>query len=297
MNQTIAQPSGPTTATPARAWRSVAVVALSYVVASMLASTITSPAHPALLSPEKLLLSVLAGLLGAVAIGPLAARLRLPFGPRLTVVLLLAYLLGTLTNEVEALLFIKGSSTLVPVTGAVLALGIALPVTILYPPARTDLTVGAALRGTLGSRPWWSWLWRIALASLLWVPVYFVFAAADAPFVHRYYHQTGTSFTIPSNGVLVAAELSRGVLHALVLGALAALLVRNRRTSWFWLALAFAALNAWLPLVQRADWPYYLRAANIVEITCDAVCYGGLVVLLLSRRGRSDAEPVGVAGS
>ena len=59
---------------------------------------------------------------------------------------------------------------------------------------------------------------------------------------------------------------------------------RGRRVTWFWLALAFATLNAWLPLVQRSDWPYYLRAANIVEITCDAVVYGGVVVLLLTRR-------------
>jgi hypothetical protein len=170
-------------------------------------------------------------------------------------------------------------------------------VTVFFTPGRTGLTVGAALRATVASRPWWSWLWRIALASLLWIPVYFVFAAADAPFVHRYYHESGTTFTIPGNGVLVAAELSRGVLHALVLGALAALLVRNRRTTWFWLALAFAALNAWLPLVQRTDWPYYLRTANIVEITCDAVCYAGLVVLLLSRRVETGREPAGDAGS
>ena len=204
--------------------------------------------------------------------------------------MLLVYVFGALTNEVEALLFIKGSSALVPVSGAILALGLAVPVTLLYPPPGADATVGAALRRTLATRHWWSWAWRIVLASLLWVPVYFVFAAADAPFVHRYYHSTGTPFTIPSNGVLMLAELSRGVLHALVLGALAALLYLGRRTTWFWLALAFAALNAWLPLVQRADWPYYLRAANLVEVTCAAVVYGGLVVLLLFRRARREPD-------
>jgi hypothetical protein len=43
-------------------------------------------------------------------------------------------------------------------------------------------------------------------------------------------------------------------------------------------------LNAWLPLVHHTDWPYYLRAVNIVEITCDGVVYGGVIVLLLGRR-------------
>jgi hypothetical protein len=264
----------------------------------VLASVTADPAHPrALASPVPLVLAMLAGLLGALSIGPLAQRLRLSLGPRLAVVGLLAYLLGTISNEVEALLFITGSSALVPVTGAILALGLAVPVTLLWPPAETDVTLGAALRRTLTSRPWWSWAWRIPLASVLWVPVYFVFAAADAPFVHIYYHRTGTSFTVPSTGVLTLAELARGLLHALVLGALAALRARNRRESWFWLALAFAALNAWLPLVQRVQWPYFLRGANIVEITCDAVVYGGVIALLLTRRARIPREPVTDPGS
>jgi hypothetical protein len=274
---------------------SVGIVALSYLAASALASIITHPSHPAVLKPVPLVLSVLAGILGAVTIGPLAARLRLPAGQRFAVVLLVVYLLSTLTNEVEALLFIKGSSARVLLTGAVLAVGLAAPVTLLFEPPDTELTVGAALRRTLATRPWWSWLWRFAVAGILWVPVYLVFAAADAPFVHRYYHETGTTFTIPSNGVLFGAELARGVLHALVLGALAALLARGRRTTWFWLALAFATLNAWLPLVQRTDWPYYLRTANIVEVSCDAVVYGGLVVLLLGAKARRPTAHTTVA--
>jgi hypothetical protein len=297
MGHVVARRSQPIVATRSRPWWAAAAVAASYLAAAVLASTIASPAHPRVLAPVPLLLAVLAGLLGAVTIGPLAQRLPLPFASRLAVVTLLIYLLGTVTNLVEAVLFIKGSSALVPVTGAILALGLAVPTTLLWPPADTNRTVGGALRGTLTSRPWWSWAWRIPLAAVLWVPVYFIFAAADAPFVHIYYHQTGTTFTIPSTGTLALAELSRGLLHALVLGALAALLGRNRRTSWFWLALAFATLNAWLPLVQRADWPYYLRAANIVEITCDAVVYGGLVTLLLTRRERQRREPAAGTGS
>jgi hypothetical protein len=297
MSQVISRASRPTAPASTRPWWTPGVVAGSYLAATVLASIIANPAHPRALAPVPLLLAVLAGLLGAVTIGPLAQRLRLPLGQRFAVVALLAYLLSTITNEVEALLFIKGSSALVPVTGAILALGLAVPVTLLWPPADTETTIGAALRRTLTSRPWWSWAWRITLATLLWVPVYFVFAAADAPFVHLYYHRTGTTFTIPSTGIIALAELARGLLHALVLGALAALLGRNRRSSWFWLALAFATLNAWLPLVQRSDWPYFLRADNIVEITGDAVVYAGLVALLLTRRRRPGREPITGAGS
>jgi len=115
----------------------VGIVAVSYLVASLIASVITNPAHPRTLSPLPFLLAILAGLLGAVTLGPLAQRLRLPRTSRLVVVALLAYLLSVATNEVEALLFIKDSSPLVLISGAVLALGLAVPVTLLWPPADT----------------------------------------------------------------------------------------------------------------------------------------------------------------
>lgn len=284
MSRQAAPPTGMLAALRARSWPSAAVVALCYLVGTLLASVITDPSHPRALAPVPLLLAVLAGLVGAATLGPLARRLPVPFGARLLVVALLAYLLSTVSNLVEAVLFIDQSAALVPVTGAILALALAVPISLLCVPERADRSVGGLLRETLRTRHWLSWTWRTLVTAALWVPVYLIFAAADAPFVHRYYHQTGTTFAVPGTGTIVGAELSRGLLHALVLGALAALLGRDRLRSWFWPALAFATLNAWLPLLERTDWPYYLRAANLVEITCDAVVYGAMVAMLLIRR-------------
>jgi hypothetical protein len=200
------------------------------------------------------------------------------------VLALVVYLLSTISNYVEAVLFIRASSALVPVTGAIIALALTVPVSILFPPDLADCRIGGLLRDTLASRPWWSWTWRLVVASLSWVPVYLVFAGLDAPFVHRYYHESGTKFTVPSTSVVMGGELARGVLHALVLGAFIALVARSRRGAWLSAAVVFATFNAWLPLIQRTDWPVYLRTANALEITCDALVYGGLAALLLIRR-------------
>jgi hypothetical protein len=262
----------------------VAITAGSYLVATLLASVVNGAGHPKAFAPVPIVLALVAGAVGAVTIGPLARRLRLPTLSRLAVVALLAYLLATISNGVEALLFIKDASALILAGGAVLAVGLAVPVTLLWPPEHADLSVGEALRATLSTRPWWSWAWRVVVAGVVWIPVYFSFAAADAPFVHRYYAEQGTPFVVPSDAVILPAELARGLLHAVVLGILAALLVRPRRATWWWLAVAFAVFNGWLPLIQRVDWPWYLRAANLLEITCDAVVYAGLITLLLTRR-------------
>jgi len=268
-------------------WR-VGVVVLGYVVATLLVSVIVAPAHPRAMAAVPIGLALLAGLVATAVLAPMSRRLRLATVPRATVLALVAYLLSTVSNDVEAVLFIRASSALVPLTGAILALALTVPVAVLFPPEATDRGVGGLLRDTLASRPWWSWAWRLLVASLAWVPVYLFFAALDAPFVHRYYHETGTAFTVPSTSVVMGAELARGVLHALVLGVFVALVARTRRGAWLAAALAFATFNAWLPLLQRTDWPAYLRTANAVEITCDALVYGGLVAVLLTRRRRRD---------
>ncbi|WP_426512724.1 hypothetical protein ACPPVO_20060 [Dactylosporangium sp. McL0621] len=272
-----------------RPW-AVAATAVSYVLATLLASFLANPAHPKAFAVVPIVLAMITGAVGAVTIGPLAQRLPIRLPTRLAVVTMLVYLLMTVSNAVEALLFIKDASALILLTGAVLAVGIAVPATVLWPPPETGRSVPAALRSTLNSRPWWAWSWRFVVASLVWVPVYFVFAAADAPFVHRYYAEQHTPFVRPDDGLVALAELSRGVLHALVLAVLAALLLRSRRSTWWWLALAFAVLNSWLPLIQRSDWPLYLRTANLVEITCDAIIYGGLVTVLLTARRDKDRQ-------
>ncbi len=277
-------------------WRRLAVAVVAYLVASVVASVVLDPGHPRVFGVVPLGLAVVAGVIAALSMGALGRRLRFTAGWRVGVLLVLVYALGTVTNEVEALLFIKGSSPLVLVAGAVQAVGIAVPAGVLWVPDGTGERLGAALRRGLASRRWWSWVWRVLVASVVWVPVYLVFAAADAPFVHIYYSESGTSFTVPGNGVLMGAELARGVLHAVVLGLLVVLLGTRRLRSWLWAGLAFAALNAWVPLVQRTDWPWFLRAANAVEISCDAVVYGGIVALLLVPRVRRAREVEG-AGS
>jgi hypothetical protein len=261
-----------------------AVLIISYLLATVIASLINHPRHPAILAPTPLLMTVLAGLVAAVTLGPLARRLRLAMWDRLVVLVVLIYALMTLSNEVEAVLFIKNAGLRSFFTGLVLAVGLGVPLALLWPPERADLTVRRALIDTLASRPWWSWLWRLVVAALVWVPVYLLFAAADAPFVHKYYADTGTPFTVPSGGVVASGELLRGVLHAVVLGCLAAIIPAGRRATWWWAALAFAVLNGWLPLIQRTDWPYYLRTANAIEITGDAAVYGAIVALLLIRK-------------
>ena len=291
-----------TTAAPARRppGIGIAAITLGYLVASIAASVLRNPSHPTILAPGPLLWTVAAGVVGAVTFGPLGRRLPLSTAGRFWALLGVTYTLAGLSNLVEAVLFIRGVTPAILLAGLIQAAGLALPAALLWPsPDRgpeplSDKGVtprpDSPLRAALRSRRWWSWTWRLALVSLLWVPVYFTFAAADAPFVHRYYAGS-TTFTIPDERLIALAEVLRGLLHAIVLAGLAALLGGRRRRVWWWLAAAFAVANGWVPLLQRVDWPLYLRFANGVEISLDAIVFAGLVAWLLTRRGPVGPRP------
>ena len=265
----------------------IAAVMLGYLVATAAASVLRNPSRPAILAPGPLLWTVVAGAVGGVTFGSLGRRLRLSTARRAGVLLVVIYSLTTLSNGVEAVLFVRGVSPLILLAGLVQAAGLAVPAAIWWPP-ETGGTLRPALLSTLAGRPWWSWTWRVVLVAMLWVPVYFAFAAADAPFMHSYYSGS-TTFTIPDGRLIALAEVLRGLLHAIVLGGLAALLGGGRRYAWRWLAAVFAVGNGWLPLLQRVDWPYFLRFANGLEISGDAVVFAALVVWLLTpaRGGRT----------
>src|SRR4051812_24069037 len=239
--------------------------------------------HGRLPGPWSLLWIAAAGLVAAVVFEPFGRRLHLPPAHRFLVLFATVYALSTLSNAVEAVLFVRGGSPLILLTGALLALGVAVPAAGWWRPLG-GRGAGSRLRAAVASRPWWSWSWRVALSALLWTPVYLTFAAADAPFMHSYYVRAGSSFTIPDGRVIALAEVLRGLLHAVLLGVLAALLGRRRRSAWGWLTLVLAAGNGWIALVQRTDWPYYVRLANGLEITGSSAVFAALVVALLWAR-------------
>jgi hypothetical protein len=254
------------------------VIVAAYLVATLIASVILNPSHPRAFALTPIVLALIAGLVAALTLGPLARRLEFPVGTRLVILVVVIYALSTLSNEIEAVLFIKNAGLRGFLTGLVLAIALGIALAFASPPDRTDTPLKVAHLG---------WLWRVPVAAIVWVPVYLSFAAADAPFVHRYYAETGTPFVVPSGGVVASGELIRGVLHAIVLGGLAAILAgtgTNWLKTWWWVAVAFAVLNGWLPLIQHTDWPYFLRAANAVEITGDAIVYGVIITWLFHKK-------------
>jgi hypothetical protein len=278
---------------PRRWWAPLVVVVIYLGLTRGLVALTGSGFVPSL---PTLLQEIAAGLIAALVIGPLAARLPVPGRPRFGVLFLAAWVFLAASNTVEAALYLSpGLAAVVPVLGAIGAAGLALGLTIGYPPPATTTSVRRAARDLLRTRHPWSWAWRAVVLAVAWVPIYLLFAHLDgALFLSAHLDEVGsTPFTSPPDGVIAAAQLVRGALHVLVLFPIAALLGGRRHALALWLPLVVAVFNAWVPLVQPVPgFDVATRIANLVEITADAVVFGVLAAVLLGRgrRVRAAAE-------
>jgi len=146
------------------------------------------------------------------------------------------------------------------------------------------------LRETLAQRTGVSWAWRFGLAALSYLPIYFTFRMIVAPFVLPYYNNPdlGLNLVVPGFGVILPLEIGRGVLYALTLFPLIAVLRGGVWSRAFWIGLTIAVLGSWGPSLQASNWPLVLRMAHGLESTADAFMQGIVLTWLLGTREPAD---------
>ena len=81
----------------------------------------------------------------------------------------------------------------------------------------------------------------VALAAVLWVPVYFLFETLDTPVVHLLERGTAGVFSHPALGPMLGGELIRGALHAAVMLGIVVLSRGRAGAVWLWGALEVQA--------------------------------------------------------
>jgi hypothetical protein len=138
---------------------------------------------------------------------------------------------------------------------------------------------------------------RFAAAAVLFVLVYFCFGTVVAPYVVPFYQNPalGLRLTIPGFNVILPLELARGLLCAMVLFPLIAILREgNTRSRWgiaFWIISVMVVLGSWHPMLSVTFWPVELRLAHGLELTADGMVYG-LIIVWLMAAGRTRPDSV-----
>jgi len=139
-----------------------------------------------------------------------------------------------------------------------------------------------------------SWLWRIAVASTAYLPIYFAFWALIGPFVAQYclfppWQMITARFTL-----FVPLELLRGFLYVFALLPILATMRGRLGTIYFGVVSLLYVPGALAPLMiypwtnpifpLRVILPSDILPIHAVETLAESVVHGAVITLLLARK-------------
>jgi hypothetical protein len=245
-----------------------------------------------------LLLSVPSGGLLAITLGKLFRQLRQPFGERFLMLFGFNYLIYGVLQVLEQLLFTQGTnlgfglvSNLFP------SLALAWMVARLWPPTDTSNFMRQALRRYRARWKQGSG-WRLVVAWLIYLPIYYIIGKMISPIVAPYYSANlGLSLVLPELRAIIDMQVIRGAIFLLAVLPVIIVWPGSPRALWRWLGLGIFVQLAVLPMIMGYWLPSGLRVPHALELTIDSFVQAYLYTkLLLPPQGDSAelarAEPV-----
>lgn len=281
-------------------------VGLAFVLGMMLggmvagASGVPAPQLPPDMDANATLGVLLAGspLLG-LALYFVARALAGNWLTRASVLALLAWVAYVLNNVIEAVIFSSYVTSpwynLITFTPAIL---LCAGVTAwLFPPTGPTQGFVQRWRQHVQQRRAGAWRWRLSLAAVSFMPIYYGFGLLVVPFVGDYYQQGAFGLAQPPLATLLGVLLLRSVLFAIA--CLPVIVAWQGTRLRLWLSLGFALfVMVGLLYMLAANWlPPQIRVIHTLEILADSFAHAAVLVWLLAPQGVTHTEqpepPVG----
>lgn len=225
----------------------------------------------------------------ALVLALLARHLAGGFWVRAPMLFFLAWISNSVNNQIEAAAFagMTEGFLFTVLTFLVPALFIGMAVAWLFPPATKNTFVDVA-RSFFSRYPPSGWIWRLLLAAVVFMPIYYAFGLIVIPFTRSYYEQNMYSLQIPSLDKLLVVLFIRSVLF--FLASLPVLIAwQSSKRSLVWrLGLALFYLVGFQSLLAANWMPWALRLPHMLEILAGEFVYAGVLVILLGIGKRSE---------
>lgn len=203
---------------------------------------------------------------------------------RTSLLALLAWVAYTLNNVIEAIFFSSYVTapwySLVSFTPAVLLCAAATA--WLWPSQPQGEAFLPHWRAHFQQRPAHAWRWRLAVAAVSFMPIYYGFGLLVVPFVGDFYQQGDFGLAVPSLPTLLVVLLVRSLLF---FAACLPVIVAWRGSKLrLWLNLGFALfVMVGLLYMLAGNWlPVPMRVIHSLEILADSVVHAGVLVWLLA---------------
>ena len=228
----------------------------------------------------------------ALALAVLAVNMKGGFLARWLSLAFLTWIAYTVNTQLEAAIvssYATGRAFAI-VSGGVSALVGGAVVAWLFPARGSVEGAWESVKAFFARRAVGGWAWRLLLAAVGFMPIYFIFGLMVLPFTGAYYQEQMFGLAMPTFGQLIPTLFARSVLFLLAALPIIALW-RGSRLSLFWrLGLSLFMLVGF-NLMLIATWlPTYVRFPHTLEILADEFVYAGLLTVLLLPSGGNGVQ-------
>jgi hypothetical protein len=151
----------------------------------------------------------------------------------------------------------------------------------LFPARGCNQSWGQSWRRHFQQRSGRAWTWRLLVAAISFMPIYYAFGLLVVPFVGEYYQQGAFGLAQPPLTTLLLVLLLRSVLFLM---AALPVIVAWQGTAWalWWrLGLALFVMVGLLYMLAGTWLPVHVRAIHSAEILADSFVHAAVLVWLL----------------
>ena len=269
------------------------------IVGGMIAQSLqlVPPAMPAGTDASTIVLyMLLTSPILALALAPLACGLSGSFLTRTLVLSFLTWIAYTVNTQLEASVFMPGSVGLYSVVASIFqSLLFGATLAWLFRPDKKGPDLRGAYKTFFGSRGKGDWAWRLAIAGVAFMPIYYFFGLIAIQFTGAYYQQNMYGLRMAGLDQILPILFVRSLLF--LLACLPVLMTWQESTVSLFLRLGLA-LFFLVGIVTMLDayWmPLAVRVPHSLEILADELTYAGVLVTLLVKGSFvSDRKPAAV---
>jgi hypothetical protein len=163
-------------------------------------------------------------------------------------------------------------------------------VAFLFPTENKGEGLLAASKAFFARRAAIAWAWRLPLAAVVFMPIYFVFGLMVLPFTGEYYRQSMFGLAMPTIDQLLPILSVRSVLFFLACLPILILWQKSDRSLFWRLGLALFLLVGFVYMLISTWLPLYVRFPHALEILADEFLYAGALVVLIVKGGVTDKQ-------
>jgi hypothetical protein len=257
---------------------------LGGMIASMLQLPPPRPPQGADMNSIQFYMALTAPLL-ALAPVALARGLAGNFWTRAVVLSFFMWIAYTVNTQLEATIVSTYAAGIwvALISGFIAAVCCGLAVALLFSPEDSTVSGRAAIEKYLERHSALQWAWRLLLAAVVFMPIYFVFGLIVLPFTGEYYREQMFGLVMPTLDTLLPILFTRSVLFLLACLPIIALWQKSDRALFWRLGLGLFLLVGFVIMLYATWLPLYVRVPHTLEIFADEFVYAGALVLLLGK--------------